>query len=77
MAFPPRDGEDKHHNAIFLIYYLQFHYDRRGYVLRRDPKPDELLGDSAVRETFPFDTAPEYLIFDRGSRFNDEMVEVV
>jgi transposase InsO family protein len=30
-----------------------------------------------LREAFPYDTAPGYLIFDRGSCFNAEMIEVV
>jgi putative transposase len=30
-----------------------------------------------LRETFPYDSAPSYLIFDRGSYFNDEVIETV
>lgn len=30
-----------------------------------------------MREAFPFDTAPRYLIFDRGSRFNEAMIDTV
>jgi putative transposase len=30
-----------------------------------------------LRETFPYDTAPRYLIFDRGSQFNEELIDAV
>jgi transposase InsO family protein len=30
-----------------------------------------------LREAFPYDSAPGYLIFDRGSSFNAEMIEAV
>lgn len=30
-----------------------------------------------LREAFPYDSAPRYLIFDRGSNFNEEVVETV
>jgi hypothetical protein len=30
-----------------------------------------------LREAFPYDSAPGYLIFDRGTRFNDEVIETV
>ncbi len=30
-----------------------------------------------LRETFPYDSAPGYLIFDRGPQFNNEVIETV
>lgn len=30
-----------------------------------------------MREAFPNDSAPKYLIFDRGSNFNEEVIDVV
>ena len=30
-----------------------------------------------LREAFPYDSAPAYLIFDRGPQFNDEVIETV
>ena len=30
-----------------------------------------------LREAFPYDSAPEYLIFDRGSNFNEEVVDTI
>jgi transposase InsO family protein len=30
-----------------------------------------------LREAFPFDSAPGYLIFDRGAQFNSEMIEAL
>ncbi|MGA2988456.1 MAG: integrase core domain-containing protein [Terriglobia bacterium] len=30
-----------------------------------------------MRETFPYDSAPRYLIFDRGAQFNEEVVESI
>jgi putative transposase len=30
-----------------------------------------------LREAFPYDSAPHYLIFDRGSNFNDSVVETI
>jgi transposase InsO family protein len=30
-----------------------------------------------LREAFPYDTAPRYLIFDRGSQFNEELIDTV
>jgi transposase InsO family protein len=30
-----------------------------------------------LREAFPYDSAPKYLIFDRGANFNHEVVETI
>jgi len=30
-----------------------------------------------LREAFPYDTAPRYLIFDRGSLFNKEVIDTI
>jgi transposase InsO family protein len=30
-----------------------------------------------LREAFPFDSAPRYLIFDRGANFNDHVVDTI
>jgi hypothetical protein len=30
-----------------------------------------------VREVFPYDSAPGYLAFDRGTQFNSEVIETV
>jgi hypothetical protein len=30
-----------------------------------------------LREAFPYDTAPSYLIFDRGTQFNEEVIETM
>jgi transposase InsO family protein len=30
-----------------------------------------------LREAFPYDSAPGYLIFDRGSNFNEEVIDTV
>jgi putative transposase len=30
-----------------------------------------------LREAFPYDSAPSYLIFDRGPQFNDEVIETL
>jgi transposase InsO family protein len=30
-----------------------------------------------LREVFPYDSAPSYLIFDRGTNFNDDVVETI
>src|ERR1035438_4477069 len=29
------------------------------------------------REAFPYDSAPGYLIFDRGAQFNEEVIETI
>ena len=30
-----------------------------------------------LREAFPFDSAPKFLIFDRGSNFNEEVIDAI
>jgi hypothetical protein len=30
-----------------------------------------------LRDAFPYDSAPKYLIFDRGANFNDEVVDTI
>jgi transposase InsO family protein len=30
-----------------------------------------------LRDAFPYDTAPNYLIFDRGAQFNEEVIDTV
>jgi transposase InsO family protein len=33
------------------------------------------MGDSAIAGGFPYDSAPGYLIFDRGTQFNQEVID--
>ena len=30
-----------------------------------------------LREAFPYDSAPQYLVFDRGANFNEEVIDTV
>jgi hypothetical protein len=46
-------------------------------ALQRDQASYQHLGIQQLREAFPFDSVPGYLIFDRGVNFNQEVTDTV
>jgi len=42
-----------------------------------DKTPDQRLGDSALTRRIAYDSVPGYLIFDRSSSFNAEMIDAM
>jgi transposase InsO family protein len=61
-----------------LYCFFVIAYDRRRVLhfnITRHPTSAWVI--QQLRETFPYDSAPKYLIFDRGSNFNAEVIDTV
>jgi transposase InsO family protein len=61
------------HYCFFIIAHdrrLIFHFN-----VTRHPTSAWVI--QQLREAFPYDSAPKYLIFDRGSNFNEEVIDTV
>ena len=58
--------------------FLVIAHDRRRILycnLTRHPRGDWVV--QQLREAFPYDSAPKFLIFDRGSNFNGEVIDTL
>ena len=61
-----------------LYCFFVIAYDRRRILhcnAMRHPTSAWVI--QQLREAFPYDSAPEYLIFDRGSNFNGEVIDAI
>jgi putative transposase len=65
--------------AFGVLYcFFVIAYDRRRilhYNVTRHPTSAWVV--QQMREAFPYDSAPGYLIFDRGTNFNEEVIDTV
>ena len=61
-----------------LYYFFLIAHDRRRILhCNATRHPTSAWVSQQLREAFPYDAASRYLIFDRGSNFNEEVIEVV
>jgi putative transposase len=63
--------------GVLYCFFVIAHHRRRILHFNVTRHPTGAWVIQQLREAFPFDSAPGYLIFDRGSSFNSEMVDVV
>ena len=66
--------------VTFRVLYVFFviHYSRRRILhVNVTPRPTAAWVIQQLREAFPFDTAPRYLIFDRDSKFSRDVVAFI
>ena len=62
--------------ALYCFFVIA--HDRRRILLCNVTKhPSSAWVVQQLREAFPYDSAPSYLIFDRGTQFNEEVIETV
>jgi transposase InsO family protein len=63
--------------GVLYCFFVIAHDRRRILRCNVAKHPTSAWVVQQLRETFPYDTASKYLIFDRGSNFNEEVIDVV
>jgi transposase InsO family protein len=63
--------------GVLYCFFVIAHDRRRILHSNVTKHPTSAWVVQQLREAFPFDSAPGYLIFDRGSNFNDEVIDTV
>jgi len=63
--------------GVLYCFFVIAHDRRRILHCNVTRHPTSAWVVQQLREAFPYDSAPKYLIFDRGSSFNAEMIETV
>ena len=63
--------------GVLYCFFVIAHDRRRILHCNVTKHPTSAWVIQQLRETFPYDSAPGYLIFDRGSSFNAEMIDAV
>jgi transposase InsO family protein len=61
--------------GVLYCFFVISHDRRRILHCHVTRHPGSAWVTEQLREAFPYDTVPEYLIFDRGSCFNAEMID--
>jgi putative transposase len=63
--------------GVLYCFFVIAHDRRRILHFNVTRHPTSAWVIQQMREAFPYDSAPGYLIFDRGSSFNAEMIDVM
>jgi len=63
--------------GVLYCFFVIAHDRRQILHCNVTRHPTSAWVSQQLREAFPYDSAPKYLIFDRGSSFNAEMIETV
>jgi len=63
--------------GVLYCFFVIAHDRRRILHCNVTKYPTSAWGVQQLREAFPYDTAPRYLIFDRGAQFNEEVIDTV
>jgi putative transposase len=63
--------------GILYCFFVISHERRRILHCNVTRHPSSAWVIQQLREAFPYDSAPGYLIFDRGSNFNEEVIDTV
>jgi transposase InsO family protein len=63
--------------GVLYGFFVIAHGRRQVLHFNVTPHPTSAWVSQQLRDAFPFDSAPRYLIFDRGSSFNDDIVEMI
>ena len=63
--------------GILYCFFVIAHDRRRILHLNVTKHPTSAWVTQQMREAFPFDSAPKYLIFDRGANFSQEVVDTI
>jgi len=63
--------------GVLYCFFVIAHDRRRILHCNVTKHPASAWVIQQLREAFPYDSAPGYLIFDRGANFNDEVIETV
>jgi transposase InsO family protein len=63
--------------GVLYCFFVISHDRRRILHCNVTKHPTSAWTIQQLREAFPYDSAPGYLIFDRGSQFNEELIDAV
>jgi len=63
--------------GVLYCFFVIAHDRRRILHCNVTKHPTSAWVVQQLREAFPYDSAPGYLIFDRGAQFNEEVIETV
>ena len=63
--------------GVLYCFFVIAHDRRRILHLNVTKHPTSAWVIPQLREAFPYDSAPKHLIFDRGSSFNQEVIETI
>jgi len=63
--------------GVLYCYFVIAHDRRRILHFNVTKHPTSAWTAQQLREAFPFDSAPKFLIFDRGSNFNSDVIDVI
>src|SRR5438874_10899938 len=63
--------------GVLYCFFVISHNRRRILHFNATRHPTSAWVIQQLREAFPFDSAPRYLIFDRGANFNDHVVDTI
>jgi transposase InsO family protein len=62
--------------GVLYCFFVIAHDRRRILHFNLTRHPTSAWVIQQLREAFPYDAAPDYLVFDRGPQFNHEVIEV-
>jgi putative transposase len=63
--------------SVLYCFFVIAHDRRRILHFNVTRHPSSVWVIQQLREAFPYDSAPRYLIFDRGANFNEEVTDTV
>src|ERR1035438_5227097 len=63
--------------GVLYCFFVLAHDRRRILHCNATNRPTSAWVVQQLREAFPYDSAPKYLIFDRGANFNEEVIDTV
>ena len=63
--------------GVLYCFFVIAHERRRILHWNVTKQPTSAWVVQQLREAFPYDSAPGYLIFDRGTNFNEEVIDTV
>jgi transposase InsO family protein len=63
--------------GVLYCFFVISHDRRRILHCNVTQHPTAAWTIQQLREAFPYDSAPQYLIFDRGTQFNEELIDTV
>ena len=63
--------------GVLYCFFVIAHDRRRILHCSVTRHPSSVWVTQQLREAFPYDSAPSYLIFDRGTQFNEEVIDTV
>jgi transposase InsO family protein len=63
--------------GVLYCFFVISHDRRRILHCNVTQHPTSAWTIQQLREAFPYDSAPHYLIFDRGTQFNEELIDTV